>query len=148
MSHTVAADHPIQEFWFYVDEDFDREISGFLKDHLKQLATSRSWTIGPPEWFHESVDGESRETIGGSLEMYSAWPPHKLPREVDVAHFEEAFDVVEAIKAFSARHSLPFELRLDRVLIGHIENGEADCGVTDTFLGEWMRALEASRPGA
>lgn len=81
------------------------------------------------------------ETLGGYLEIYSALPPWKLPREIDQKHLEEVTALTSALTDFSHEHSLAFEFELSDTFVGSIEDGKMDRSLSEGLLGEWRRHL-------
>jgi hypothetical protein len=61
------------------------------------LATPRPWLLGPPcyadsrdEDLKQFGEGPPLDAVGGYIEIYSAYPPWTLPREIELRHLEEA----------------------------------------------------------
>jgi hypothetical protein len=84
------------------------------------------------------------ETLGGFLELYSAWLPLKLPQEIDRQQFEDVTALVAALRDFSREHSLVFEIELEGDFVGEITHGSMDTALADCLLGEWGRRIGVS----
>jgi hypothetical protein len=147
MESHVSADHPRQKFLFYIEGEIDATCRSAVEQLIRQLATSRRWVIGPPQ-FVDAVDAAPPssadlpiETVGGELEIYSALRPLSLPKEVDYAHFTEVETIVEAIRSLSERKQLTFSFELDGTYVGEISNGVADKSLRVGLLGEWRKQL-------
>ena len=144
----MRPDHPKQGFCFFVEGEFDREISEKLDLLIENLAAAKTWTIGPPIPTYDPASADvsgSHEpmTTGGMLELYSAWPPWNqfLPRDVDIAQFHECEALIEALCPFSREHNLEIAFQLDQTQVGWIENGKVDRLLTQGLLTEWRKAL-------
>lgn len=145
MPDEISSDHPIRELLFFSAEltEADKEE---IWDFVSRLATSRNWVIRPPFAVDLSEDDESEpdsriDAAGGILELYSALPPWKLPREIDLLHFEEVSALVQALEDFSREHHLEFELQLDGEGIGSIEEGLYDRSLKVGLMDEWRKSL-------
>jgi hypothetical protein len=151
MSSLVGKDHPKQKLVFFVAQDVDDSIRAKVETLIAALAARRRWLNGPPR-FLDVVDDpldESKgdlpvETLGGYLEIYSAWPPFLLPREVDLQHLDEVTTLLTQLCEFSRHHGIPFELELDGAFVGRVLNGEMDASLAEGLLGEWRRQLEGA----
>lgn len=76
------------------------------------------------------------------MEIYTALPPRGLPVELDRLHLEEVVALVEALKKFSAKNGLEFEIEVDGRFVGAIEAGEEDRNLRDGLIGEWGKHLD------
>jgi hypothetical protein len=144
----ISPDHPKLELFFFVSQGVDERVRSDVKDFVSELAGSRSWLLGPPR-FADSRDEDPEETgegplvdaVGGYIEIYSAYPPWTLPREIELQHLEEATALLTVLEVFSKKRSLDFEVAFNNEVIGYVENGSMDEGLADVFLGEWRRGL-------
>lgn len=135
---------------FFVAGDVTDSIREKVRDFVLNLASLRQWLIGPPRFINEREEPLDRsrgdmpiDTLGGCLEIYSAWPSWKLPREIDRQHLDEVTALVAAAREFSRRHKLTFEFELDGTFVGTITDGEMDRCLSGGLLGEWKRHLGA-----
>jgi len=118
-----------------------------VADFVKQNARSREWVIGSPRFVDVVEDNRTRpedfltETLGGLLQIYSTFPPHKLPHDVDVANLHEVEALVDAVRKFSLDEGVNFDFELDRDFVGSVENGQPDEMLAEVLLGEWRRHL-------
>jgi hypothetical protein len=149
MISTVSPDHPLQKLIFFIAQDVDDELRLKVKEFVDQLAGMRHWLNGPPQYLDETDDTPSSdpddlpiESLGGYIEIFSAWPPWKVPYDVDLQHLREAEDLVEALCRFSRQNDLAIEMQLDQKFIGEIQNGEMDVLLAEVLLGEWRRKLK------
>jgi hypothetical protein len=149
MPDEVLPGHPKQRLLFFVAQDIDATIRRRVEEFVSNLATLRVWINGPPQLVStvEEPEDASRgdlpiETLGGILELYSALPPLKLPRDLDLQHLAEVSRLVSELREFSREHGLAFELELDGVHVGSIVDGRPDRLVEEGLLGEWRRQLE------
>lgn len=140
---TVSPDHPRHKLAFYVDQDVDFEIREAVAHFVEKVASSRTWTLGAPEYFdiHQVPEDQTRgdcctDDVGGFIEVYSGWPPWTVPREIDIQQFEEAKALLCALESFSRERSLDFEVHFAGEVIGHITDGSAR-GVREMLLDEW-----------
>jgi len=152
MASNVDLSHPKQELLFYLTEFANSDVVNELRELIDRLANSRQWLIGPPVFMHgeESLlKAESAsdviETIGGSLEIYSALPPLKLPLEIDRQQFDEVTTLINELCFFSRARNLIFEFELDEVYVGAIERGSMDRSLEQGLLGEWQRQLDLGK---
>ena len=148
MISSVGADHPRQKLLFFIAQDLDSELRLKVREFVQQLAGRRHWLNGPPRFVDETDEATSSdsddlpiETLGGYIEIFSAWPPWSLPRDVDIQHLREVEDLVAALRQFSRQNGLAIELEFDGKFVGEIEHGEMDSLLSDVLLGEWRRAL-------
>lgn len=147
----MPSDHPKQTLLFFVAQDLNDAVRMNVRELVLQLATQRQWLLGPPHFLdlrNYSVATNSSdvpiETVGGYLEIYSAIPPSKLPREIDLQHFDEIMTIVDTTRHFSRQSSLAFEFELDGTFVGSIADGEMDHALAEGLLGEWKRQLGVS----
>jgi hypothetical protein len=146
----ISPDHPRQTFLFALDEDYTLEDETGMKALVAEIAASRTWVLGPPDYVDQSettewdeADDKPIRTVGGAFELYSGHPPwgDKLPREIDRRHFDEVEAVVNALVEFTRLRQIEVTLELDGKWVGQIVKGVPDDLVTDTLLGEWRRSL-------
>jgi hypothetical protein len=144
----VLPNHPKQKLLFFVVSDLDDTIRADMKTLVGSLAASRDWVIGPPlfvdtreEPQDTSGDDVAIETVGGYLEIHTAWPPWKLPREIDLQHLDEVEQLVGALGDLSRLRKLEIEFELAGTFVGAIEEGEMDRSLSVGLLGEWRRHL-------
>ena len=147
---TISPDHPRHKLAFYVDQEIDFEIRTAVADFVEKVAASRTWTLGPPEYFdiHEAPEDQTRgdcctDDVGGFIEVYSGWSPWTVPRDIDIQHFEESTALVSALKIFSRERNLDIEVYFAGEVIGSISNGHAD-GVREMLLDPWAQSLGLS----
>jgi hypothetical protein len=144
-----SPNHPKQRLLFFVAQDIDSEIQKKVRSFIDKLARSREWVIRPPKIVDSSVDDGSLEidspvvTVGGYVEIYSAFPGTDLPKDIDRQHLEEVEYLIEQIRKFSENNMLAFEFELDRNFVGSIEDGVLDRTLREGLLGEWRKQLES-----
>ena len=150
MQSTISADHPKQTLLFFVAQDVNDPIRTKVRDFVLKLASLRHWLNWAPRFvdvLDEPLDTSRGdlpvETLGGCVEIYSARPPWTLPGEIDRQHLDEVTALVAALREFSSRHHLSFELELDDTFVGAITDGEYDRSLSEGLLGEWKRQLGA-----
>jgi len=145
MNSGITKDHPKQKLLFFVAQGLDESVRAAVRNFVLRLASLRPWLNGPPRFVnvHEEVDpGETPiETVGGYLEIYSAWPPWTLPREIDLQHLDEVTTLVTELCAFSRQFGVAIELELEGDLVGEIQKGEKNGQLADGLLGEWRGHL-------
>lgn len=148
MRSNVSADHPKHKLLFFVAQDVSNSIRAKVHDFVVMLASRGRWLNGPPRFvdIREELLDRSRgdmpvETLGGYIEIYSALPPWKLPREIDRQHLDEVIALVDALREFSREHNLAFEFELDDTFVGTITDGEPDRSLSEGLIGEWKRQL-------
>jgi len=146
MISSVSPDPPRQKLVFFIAQDVDDELRLKVREFVQQLAGTRHWLNGPPRFVDEVDDTPSSdpddlpiESLGGYIEIFSAWPPWKVPRDVDIQHLREAEHLVAALCHFSRQNGLTIEMQLDEKFVGEIQNGEMDVLVAEVLLGEWRR---------
>lgn len=131
MSRRVDLDHPRRTLLFYV---VGRPVTALVRRDVRafidRLGASRDWVLGPPELVRApGEEGEETvETIGGRLRIYSALPPLKLPRVIDLAHLEEVTAVMDAVQRFSRERNLTFAVDIDGESLVEINCGRVDVG--------------------
>ena len=147
---SVSAGHPTNCLYFLLREPIREEVIQAFEEMLTSLPNRRSWVIGPPElvdYIDEYPSGngvnQSVHTYGGAMRMYSALPPwgEKLPREVDVQHFEEVNLLVDELCRLSREFDCEFVLQLDRTPVGNIGQGKPDDFFRQGLLEEWKKGL-------
>lgn len=109
---------------------------------ISSLAGSRAWVIEGPRFVNETLEPESPEdypiqTVGGYLELFSAWPPwgNRLPREIDKAQLTDVESVIDAMIIFSKGTAKEIAFELDGTQVGWISNGEPDRGIREGVSG-------------
>jgi hypothetical protein len=114
---TVDPNHPKQRLLFFIAQDFDGGIQATIRGFVLRLALLRRWLNGAPrfvDWHEEPLDATSEDqpidTVGGYIEMYSAYPPWTVPREIELQHLDEVTTLVNALCELSREHNLAFEL--------------------------------------
>lgn len=136
----IADDHPKINFLFLVAGEADDRIRAGIQALITDLAASRNWLLGPPE-FVDFVDDDvtedetPTEILGGVLKIYSALHA-KLPRAVDLTHLHEVETLIAAVQDFSREHQRKIDFELDGEFIGEIEKGELDEMLAEGLLGE------------
>jgi hypothetical protein len=150
MPSNISANHPRQQLLFFVAQNVSDSIRAKVREFVLNLASLRPWLHGPPQFINEQDEplDTSRgdmpvDTLGGCLEIYSALPPWKLPREIDRQHLDEVTALVAAVRDFSRQHKLTFEFELDGTFVGAITDGELDRCLSEGLIGEWKRQLGA-----
>ena len=148
----VAADHPRQKFAFFIEDDVSPSDVEAMEAALSALAGSRAWVIDRPRFVNETLEPESTEdypiqTVGGFLELFSAWPPwgERLPRQIDEAQLSEVESVIDAMIGFSKATGREIAFELDGTQVGWVSNGEADRSIRDGLLGPWRKHVESRR---
>jgi len=133
---------------FFVAQDFDDGLQATIRGFVLRLALLRRWVNGPPRFVASHEEPPNRAsgdgpivTVGGCIEIYSAYPPWTVPREVDLQHLDEVTALVNAICELSREHNLVFELELDDTFVGSIAAGDMDRTLSEGLLGEWRRGL-------
>lgn len=141
----MRPDHPKQALVFFIEGEVDDRLASELRALIERVSESRPWTLGPPEFLDETDadEGESVRSVGGTFEVYSAWPPwnEDLPLEVDRAQFQETELLVRSLAGLSAAHRVDIVFKLDRVDVGAVESGEMTPALAEGLLGEWRRAI-------
>lgn len=157
----VSPDHPQLTLLFAIDADADditEDAIDAMRAAIASLASSRSWTIAPPEFIDEEDNSSSTQpgdqpivTVGGFVQLYSSFPPwgERLPTTVDRAQYEEAKAIVDAMATYSREKQLDLVFEYEDEAIGYIERGAPDEGLTVGLLAEWDRVLRdrEARPG-
>lgn len=150
MPTEIAADHPKQKLLFFVAQDIDDGTRVLVEELVNRLVRARSWVNGAPQFVDEIEEGNEEwsledlpiETVGGYIELYSAHPPWKVPRELDKRHFEEVAYLVDSLRDASRQHGLAFELELDGAHVGSITGGRIDRLLAEGLIEPWRRNLE------
>lgn len=148
MSGKLAADYPKQKLLFFVAQDLDDTVRENVRSFVVRLGLLRHWLNGAPRFISSredaaelSVGDTATETVGGFIELYSAYSSWTLPREIDKQHFEDVSALVDSLQEFSRQFDLALELELDGKFVGSIVTGETDRSLSDGLLGEWRRQL-------
>lgn len=150
-SPQIAEDHPIQRVLCFLEQDFDENDVDAVYEAVTQLASSRDWVIGPPQFVNEAdptpvlPPDEPAWTLGVLLDIYSEFPPWPLPPELSRKHYDEVSALVDAVRQLSAKKSLVLLLQIDDDLVGGIENGVVDQTITMGLLAKWRGRLEEQR---
>lgn len=147
MSEIKRMNHPRQKFLFFVAQDINDSIRDKIIQLIINIASSRSWIIGPPRIISiidkmEAKQDSPIETLGGELEIYSATHPLTLPRDIDRQHLEEVEAIVEAVRVLSEHEQLAFEFELDGVYVGAIDDGIINKTLRVGLLNEWKKGLQ------
>lgn len=138
--HAILLDHPKQNLIFYVAQDLDQSIRSDVHQLVSELAASRVWSIAPPTMVDE-IDENGLEVVGGTLEIYSALPPEKLPHDVDLKNLEEVEALIHAVRELSEKGSISFEFQLGATYVGSIEDGVIDRVLQEGLLAPWRNYL-------
>src|SRR5262245_41892459 len=92
-----SPDHPTQRLAFFAESPVDHHTRLLVREFVAKLGTLRKWCLGQPEFvdYHEVPEDDSSgdwcvDHVGGHIEMYSGYPPWKLPRKLELQHLEEA----------------------------------------------------------
>jgi hypothetical protein len=144
----LAPDHPKQRLLFFAAQDLDDSLRATIRGFVLRLALLRRWVNGPPRFVdshEESLDPASGDepvvTVGGCIEICSAYSPRTVPREIDLQHLDEVTALANAICELSREHNLAFDLELDDKFVGSIVAGDMDRTLSEGLLGEWRRGL-------
>ncbi|OUM30562.1 hypothetical protein B8W72_17485 [Pseudomonas putida] len=138
--HAILLDHAKQNLIFYVAQDLDQSIRSDVHQLVSELAASRVWSIAPPTMVDE-IDENGVEVVGGTLEIYSALPPEKLPHDVDLKNLEEVEALIHAVRDLSEQGSISFEFQLGATYVGSIEDGVIDRVLQEGLLAPWRNYL-------
>jgi len=138
--HAILLDHPKQNLIFYVAQDLDQSIRSDVHQLVSELAASRVWSIAPPTMVDE-IDENGLEVVGGTLEIYSALLPEKLPHDVDLKNLEEVEALIQAVRDLSEKGSISFEFQLGATYVGSIEDGVIDRVLQEGLLAPWRNHL-------
>jgi hypothetical protein len=142
MTPPVDPRHPKQKLLFLVAQGVDESLGEKIRDLVLRLASARRWVNGPPRFVcSREQPCRPAETLGGFVEIYSALPPWKLAREIDLQHLEEVTQLVKELCEFSREHGVTFDLELNGDSVGGIGEGKPDRSLADGLLGEWRRQL-------
>jgi len=136
----ILLDHAKQNLIFYVAQDLDQSIRSDVHQLVSELAASRVWSIAPPTMVDE-IDENGLEVVGGTLEIYSALLPKKLPRDVDLKNLEEVQALIHAVRDLSEKGSISFEFQLGATYVGSIEDGVIDRVLQEGLLAPWRNYL-------
>ena len=86
MPTEMDPNHPKQKFLFFVAQPLDEALRGRVRDLVLRMASLRQWLNGPPRFLNTREEPLDRskgdlaiETIGGYIEIYSAWAPGRFP---------------------------------------------------------------------
>lgn len=146
MRSEVAPDHPTVFVQFTLFRDHDDMVRDRLADLVDQLAGSRSWVVGPPEFFEEiheprptRPEEDPEELVGCILEIYSEYEPLKLPADISLLHLEELETMVSALCVFSQITNTGFSVQYDGDDIGEIDQGEVDESSLRDLVDDWRK---------
>lgn len=129
-----------QKLLAFVSQDFEEDLCSILEEHIAGLASSRTWSLGPPKYVNDQSDSP---TLGGVLEIYSAIPKGSLSLELDRTNYQEVVSFVDSMSQLSADYELAIEFELDGTFVGSIEDGTMDTSLRDGLLDEWKKYLES-----
>lgn len=138
--HAIPLDHAKQNLIFYVAQDLDQSIRSDVHQLVSELAASRVWSIALPISVNE-IDENGLEVVGGTLEIYSALSPEKLPHDVDLKNLEEVEALIHAVRDLSEKGSISFEFQLGATYVGSIEDGVIDRVLQEGLLAPWRNYL-------
>ncbi|WP_455887704.1 hypothetical protein [Pseudomonas rustica] len=138
--HAIPLDHAKQNLIFYVAQDLDQSIRSDVHQLVSELAASRVWSIALPTSVNE-IDENGLEVVGGTLEIYSALSPEKLPHDVDLKNLEEVEALIHAVRDLSEKGSISFEFQLGATYVGSIEDGVIDRVLQEGLLAPWRNYL-------
>jgi hypothetical protein len=148
----IAADHPRQKFAFFIEDDVSPSDVQAMEAAVSSLARSRAWVIDRPRFVNETLEPESPEdypihTVGGFLELFSAWPPwgERLPRQIDKGQLSAVESVIDAMITLSKAIGKEIAFELDGTQVGWISNGEPDRSIRDGLLGPWRQHVESRK---
>lgn len=142
MKSIINDRYPRQQLLLFVAQDVSAEIRDVLKMFVDNMADARSWQISAPRFIDEIDHAETRdedfpdETVGCVLEIYSA-RGGVLPEYLDAEALAEVEFLIRAAQEISCAYSLEFELELDGVFVGAIEDGCLDKSLEKGLLNEW-----------
>lgn len=148
MPTSIDPSHPKQKLLFFVTGDLNNTARINVRNFVERLSSLRRWLNGPPRLVDHREKPEDAhnedtaiETLGGYIEIYSAWSPWTVPHDVDVQHLDEVTALLNALCDFTQQHGLECELELDRTFVGTVANGKLDRSLAEGLLGEWRRKL-------
>src|SRR5581483_11842922 len=123
----MREDHPIDRLVVAVAGEAPESIASLIRASTRQLASRRSWVLGPPGYFEESGSGNSRP-LGFILSIYTARPPwdEDLDRQVDRDHLEEVKELIREVCRISGEYSVSFVFDFAGETIGMVEFGQMD----------------------
>jgi len=151
MPKILSSDHPRQCLLFFVAQDINDELRQKVKAFVQRISKAREWVIKPPRFVDSAVEADRPEvdlpvvTLGGLLELYSAYPGTNLPKDVDRQHLEEVEFLVKELQTFSQENALAVEFELDQTFVGSIEDGILDRSLREGLLGAWRKHLETKK---
>lgn len=142
----MREDHPIDRLFVAVAGEAPASIATVMQASARQLASRRSWILGPPGFFDESGSRDGR-SLGFVLSIYTALPPwdEDLDRQVDRDHLEEIKELMREVCRISDQHNVSFVLEFAGESIGLVESGQMDNLLEFGLIGEWERILYESR---
>jgi hypothetical protein len=141
------SEYPRQLLAFFFAEDSQAaSLKNELNAMLHRLSGERRWVLGAPKLLDEVIPGgkvdDEVRTLGGTLEVFSALPPSKLPIDVDRKQLEDVAALVAAVQRFSADTGAVFEFQLGDTFVGAIEAGKISATLQVGLLDEWSRVVE------
>lgn len=152
MSEKISDDHPLINLLFCVDcamDEIDDKMRAKIERLVERMAGSRDWVLAPPEFVDVVEDDSCTEpddlpivTLGGILQLYSAFPPHEVPREIDLAQLHEVESLIAQLLEFAREQQIDFEFEFNGESIGEIVDGELDHSMEKGLLGEWRKHLD------
>ena len=126
-----------QRLLAHLSADFDEHHVELLHELCERLAAKGTWSREAPRWVDE-VDGSSctrpddqpLRTVGVLLSVSRVGEDRPSPRT-------DAEQLIDALAAFSREHGVEFELQLDDVFVGVIQDGAPDRLVSEGLLARW-----------
>lgn len=142
----MREDHPIDRLVVAVAGEAPASLATAMRASARQLASRRSWILGPPEFFDESGLRDGR-SMGVVLSIYTALPPwnEDLDRQVDRDHLEEVKELIREVCRISDEHNVSFVFDFAEESIGMVEFGQMDNSLNVGLIGEWERILNESQ---
>lgn len=137
--------HPHQVFRLVLVGEPSESARDMINACVVGLENRRDWTIGPPSLIWETEtdpdDGEDIVTLGMEVEMYSGWPPHKVPVDVDRLQYDECALLVESARQLTEDSAMEFDCYLENVWVGTISKGAIDESLRKGLFEEWQKNL-------
>ena len=137
----TSEEHPRQHLRFFANGAWTAHAERRVAEALAHLASSRTWTLGPPTY------SLSQGEMCGELTLHSAFPPwgDQLPVETDQAELDQARALIDVLADASLQLGTKIALDMDDDPIGEIASGQLDDGISEVLLAEWERMLEKRR---
>ncbi|GGR48583.1 hypothetical protein GCM10010168_79380 [Actinoplanes ianthinogenes] len=143
----MREDHPVDQLVVALEGNPDGSIVDAMSASVQRLAGQRTWVVDPPELL-DQLDESGVRWVGFGLRIYTALPPwgEEIDPQVDSAHLEEVRELTGEACRLSDEYDASFQVEYSGELVGIVESGRMDSGLTDTLIGEWERTI-ATRTG-